>query len=378
MVKLAPHIRYLYQWFLVPLMLVLIYVSAMNLVSTFFLLEKYRHETIWSLENLNREIESTIHESQLYLAKASTLNKLRFQYELLWSRLPVVQSSLHQDPNLSYIIGLDKMVEDVVIHVKSMDQEFSSEQELNHARLTRWISGLEHDRENLTNCLINDISAGNGRYSRAAWRDLLKSMISVGLASLVLFLIVGHLIYLLVREQRRQRAKIETDSLTGLSSRDFVINKLEVLCKNKVDFCIVFLDLNKFKLINDTHGHQAGDQLLIYVARNFQVTLEKIGTVGRIGGDEFIWLIPHIDQREISYHYNQLTQNLRLPLQFGDKQLPVSLSAGAVQASSCSYNPSKVLEAGDSAMYWAKSIHSPSIIWHGEIHGPSTMPATMA
>lgn len=65
MLKLAHHTRTFYQWLLVPLMLVLIYISAMNLVSTFFLLEKFRHETIWSLEHLNREIESTVHESQL-------------------------------------------------------------------------------------------------------------------------------------------------------------------------------------------------------------------------------------------------------------------------------------------------------------------------
>lgn len=378
MLKLAHHARYIYQWFLVPLMLVLIYISAMNLVSTFFLLEKYRHETIWSLEHLNREIESTIHESQLYLAKASTLNQLHFQYELLWSRLPVVQSSLHQDPNLQNIPGLDQLVADVFTRVKSMDEAFSSEQELDHVRLTRWISNLEHDRENLTNCLVNDISAGNGRYSRAAWRDLLNSMTTMGLAILLLIVVVGDLIYALVREQKRQRTQIEKDSLTGLSSRDFIINKLNYLCKRKLDFCIVFLDLNKFKLINDTYGHQAGDQLLIYVARNFQATLEKIGTVGRIGGDEFIWLIPHTEQREISFQYNQLIQNLRLPLQFGDKQLPASLSAGAVQASLCGYNPNKVLEAGDSAMYWAKSTHSPSIVWHGEIHGSSTMPVTIA
>ncbi|MFZ1341799.1 GGDEF domain-containing protein [Thiothrix eikelboomii] len=377
MLKLAYHLRYIYQWFLVPLMLVLIYTSAMNLVSTFFLLEKYRHETIWSLEHLNREIESTIHESQLYLVKASTLNQLRFQYELLWSRLPVVQSSLDQDPNLQHIPGLAKMVDDIFTRVKSMDPDFSSEQALNHTRLTRWISALKHDRENLTNFLVNDISAGNGRYSRAAWQDLLKSMIAVGLASLILFLVVGHLIYLLVREQKRQRIQIEQDSLTGLASRDFVISRLEALCKKRLDFCIVFLDLNKFKLINDTYGHQAGDQLLIYVARNFQATLTKIGTVGRIGGDEFIWLIPHTDQREIAYHYNQLTQNLQLPLQFGDQHLPASLSAGAVQASLCGYNPSKVLEAGDSAMYWAKSVHSPSIVWHGEIQSSNAIPATM-
>lgn len=378
MLKLAHHARYIYQWLLVPLMLVLIYISAMNLVSTFFLLEKYRHETIWSLEHLNREIESTINESQLYLAKASTLNKLRFQYELLWSRLPVAQSSLHQDPNLKSIPGLVDMVNDVSDRIKSMDTDFTSEQELDHARLARWMSALAHDRENLTNCLVNDISAGNGRYSRSAWQDLLSSMTMVGLAMLALMLVVSHLIYALIREQARQRSQIEKDSLTGLHSRDYIINKLNELCKKQTDFCIVFIDLNKFKLINDTYGHHAGDQLLIYVAHNFQATLEKIGSVGRIGGDEFLWVIPISYQHEISYQYNQLTQNLRQPLQFGDKQLPTSLSAGAVQASLCAYNPTMLLEQGDLAMYWAKSMHSATIVWYGEIHNQANLPATIA
>lgn len=378
MLKLAHHARTIYQWLLVPLMLVLIYASAMNLVSMFFLLEKYRHETIWSLENLNREIDSTIHESQLYLAKATTHNQLRFQYELLWSRFPVVQSSLHQDPNLNSIPGLDPMVNDVFNRVKSMDAEFNSEQELDHARLTRWISELEHDRENLTNCLVNDISAGNGRYSRATWQDLLISMTFVGLAILALLVIVGNLIYALLEEQKRQRNQIDKDSLTGLASRDFILNQLNQLCKNKTNFCIVFLDLNKFKNINDTYGHQAGDQVLIYVAHQFQTSLEKIGIVGRIGGDEFIWLIPHAEQQKITSCYNQFTQSLNQPLQFGDKQLPISLSAGAVQAASCNYTPSKVLEYGDAAMYWAKSTHHSTLVWYGEMHSVMPLPATIS
>lgn len=377
MLKLARHARLIYQWLIVPLMLVLIYITAMNLVSTFFLLEKYRHETIWSLENLNREIESTIYESQLYLAKASTRNQLHFQYELLWGRLPVVQSSLQQDPNLKSVPGLEQMVTEVFDRVKSMDQDFKSEQELDQERLTHWIKALEHDRENITNCLVNDISAGNGRYSRATWKDLLTSMTTVGLAILILLLIVGHLIYVLIKEQNRQRHQIEKDSLTNLYSRDYIINKLDHLCEKKVDFCIVFMDLNKFKSINDTYGHQAGDQLLIYVAHNFQLTLGKIGTVGRIGGDEFIWLIPTTDQHEIAQYYNQLTQSLRLPLKFGGQQLPASLSAGAVQASLCDYTPSKVLEYGDTAMYYAKSVHSSKIVWYGEVQNTNHLPIAL-
>lgn len=378
MLKLARHTRYLYQWLLVPLTLVFIYFSAMNLVSTFFLLEKYRHETIWSLENLNREIESTIHESQLYLAKATTSHQLRFQYELLWSRLPVVQSSLHQDPNLKSVPGLDTMVNEVFERVKSMDTEFTGEHEPDPTRLSHWITALEHDRENLTRCLVNDVSAGNGRYSRAAWRDLLTSISSVGLALLVLLLLVGHLIYVLMRERDQQRTQIERDSLTGLYSRDYIINQLNDLCKSRHEFYVVFLDLNKFKSINDTYGHQAGDQVLINVARQFQASLEKIGSVGRIGGDEFIWLIPHTDQHQINQYYNQLTQKLSQPLKFGEQLLPTSLSAGAIQASLCNYNPSKVLEKGDAAMYWAKSIQSSTIVWHGEMHNAKPLPAIIS
>ncbi|TXH71808.1 MAG: sensor domain-containing diguanylate cyclase [Thiothrix sp.] len=377
MLKLANHARTIYQWLLAPLMLVLIYISAMNLVTTFFLLEKYRHETIWSLEHLNREIESTIHESQLYLAKASTRNQLRFQYELLWSRLPVVQSSLHQDPNLSSVPGLELMVNEVFNRVQAMDGYFSSEEELDTARLIRWISELEHDRENLTNCLVNDISAGNGRYSRAAWQDLLISMVAVGLAILLFLIIVSHLIFVLLAEQKRQRRQIDKDSLTGLASRDFILEKLNAFCEKKTDFCIVFLDLNKFKSINDTYGHQAGDQVLTYVAQQFQASLGKMGTIGRIGGDEFIWLIPSIDQQKITAYYHQLTQSLSQPLQFNGKQLPISLSAGAVQASACQYVPSTVLEYGDVAMYWAKSLHQSTIVWYGEIRNPPPLPVTI-
>lgn len=377
MLKLVQHLRYIYQWLLVPLMLVMIYISATNLVSTFFLLEKYRHETIWSLEHLNREIESTIHEGKLYLAKASTLSQLRFQYELLWGRLPVVQSSLQHDPNLKSIPALEAMVAQVAERIHSMDSDFSSEEELDHVRLARWMSALEHHREDLTNCLVNDISAGNGRYSRAAWHSLLSSMTLLGLTVLILILVVSHLIYLLWRQQVRQRNQIERDSLTHLYSRDFIINKLNERCKNQKDFCIVFIDLNKFKIINDTYGHHAGDQILIYIARAFQATLEKIGPVGRLGGDEFLWLIPIEHQHEISHYYNQLTQYLQQPLQFGDKQVVASLSAGAVQASCCAYNPAKLLEQGDLAMYRAKSMRSSSIIWYAEIQNHANIPATI-
>lgn len=378
MLKIARHVRAIYQWSLVPLTLILIYISALHVVSTFFALEKYRHETIWSLEYLNREIESTIHESRLYLANASTRHQLHSQYQALHNRLLIVGSNLTQDPNLSSVPNLDLMLHELERYVQSMNEDFINEQDLTAAHLKLWISSLEQHREKISYCLINNISASKGYYTRAVWQDLLNALLLVGLAILSLLVIVGHLIYVLIQEQNRQRNQIEKDSLTGLYSRQFMMNKLNELCQKKSDFCIVFLDLNKFKNINDNYGHPAGDQLLIQIAHHFKNSLEKLGSVGRIGGDEFLWLIPYASPTEINEHYQQIVHSLSMPLKFNDQQLPASLSAGAVSASACNYNPSLVLEYGDTAMYWAKTTHSTSIVWYEEINQSKTLAASIS
>lgn len=377
MLKLAHPIRTIYQWLFVPLTLVLIYVSAMNLVSTFFALEKYRHESLWNLEHLNREIEKTIYESQLYLANASPRYQLRSQYELLNHRLSVVRSHLTQEPNLSSVADLDFILSELTVDLQSMDQAFSSEQNVDQTRLNHWITKLEHDRENITRYLIQPISVEQSHYTSAAWQNLLNAMLIVGLAVLLLLLNVAHLIYALMKEQTRQRHQLEKDTLTSLYSRQFIMNKLNKLCEQQIDFCIVFLDLNKFKAVNDNYGHQIGDQLLIYVADQLQTHLETLGPVGRIGGDEFLWLTPHTEQDKITQQYSQLNQALSIPLQIHQQQVPASLSAGAVLASACDYNPSQALDCGDTAMYWAKTTRSTRIVWYGEIHHSKTLTASI-
>ncbi|TXH75402.1 MAG: GGDEF domain-containing protein [Thiothrix sp.] len=377
MLKLVRHLQTIYQWLLVPLSLVLIYASAMNLISTFFTLEKYRYETLWSVEHLSREIEKTIYESQLYLANASPHHQLHAQYKLLNRRLSIVRNHLTQDPNISMLPDLDLILSKLTVDLQSMDQAFSSERSLDQTRLNQWISALEDSRENINRYLIYPISAGQNRYASAAWQALLNAMLIVGLAILLLLLTIGHLIYVLMQEQTRQRNQLEKDTLTSLYSRQFIMSKLHELCQKRIDFCIVFLDLNKFKTVNDNYGHQTGDQLLIYVAEQLQTNLEKLGPVGRIGGDEFLWLIPHAEQDKITQQYSQLTQALSIPLQIHKQQVPVSLSAGAVLASACDYDPSQALDYGDTAMYWAKTTQSTSIVWYGEINHSKTVAASI-
>ncbi len=356
-----------YQWFLVPVILFSIYLAALNLASTFFLLENYRRESLWSMVHLNGQIEATMYESQLYMAGAITQQQLRFRYELLWSRLPIAVSSLENDPALAKVTGFRELVQEIFEHVRSMENDFYGEQALDHARLTKWSNALKRYRENINNYLIHEVSDGDGQYAREAWNKLLGSIYLFAAATLILMIVLGHLVYVLMREHDRQRMQLEHDSLTGLYSRDYIMRIIDEYCKQRTDFILVFIDLNKFKTVNDTYGHHVGDQLLIYLARHFQITLGKAGMVARIGGDEFIWVVPGTDHLQIEERHAQLLRNLRQPARFGNNLIPVSISSGAIHAAASHYQAKRLLEQGDSAMYTAKTSQLTDIVWFNDM-----------
>ena len=93
------------------------------------------------------------------------------------------------------------------------------------------------------------------------------------------------------------------DELTGLANRSLFTTCLEAAVETAAaepaaSFAVLFVDLDRFKAVNDTLGHQAGDLLLQQVARRLEQTVGDVGLVGRLGGDEFQILLPGIDQRE--------------------------------------------------------------------------------
>jgi len=98
------------------------------------------------------------------------------------------------------------------------------------------------------------------------------------------------------REEERQRELALTDALTGtLNRRGFmqsIRKEVSRMCRSKASVCLALLDLDYFKEVNDTHGHQAGDEALCAVARVLLENLRDYDTVGRYGGDEFIILLP--------------------------------------------------------------------------------------
>ncbi|MDH5610873.1 MAG: GGDEF domain-containing protein [Gammaproteobacteria bacterium] len=128
------------------------------------------------------------------------------------------------------------------------------------------------------------------------------------------------------------------DSLTGLPNRSLFIDRLEAALaqynRNDSAFCVLYLDLDKFKPINDTHGHEAGDFILKSVSEILLINLRAIDTVARLGGDEFGIILTNIKSRDnaaivaqkcitaISQPFNYLTQQLQLGVSIGIAYYP--------------------------------------------------------
>lgn len=157
------------------------------------------------------------------------------------------------------------------------------------------------------------------------------------------------------------------DPLTGLANRVLFIDRLEhaiEYSKRHKDyrFAVFFLDLDRFKLINDSLGHPLGDELLIAVASRLKACLRPTDTAARLGGDEFTILLEGInDVSDTIRVAERIQQELALPFVLGEQEVFVTTSIGIALngqlAGILDYEqPSDLLRAADTAMYRAKAL----------------------
>lgn len=151
------------------------------------------------------------------------------------------------------------------------------------------------------------------------------------------------------------------DSLTGLSNRVLFRDRLEhvlALAKRRQDYCfaVLFIDLDRFKVINDSLGHMAGDQLLIGIAQRLKVCIRTSDTFARLGGDEFVILIEGIqDESEVTQVAERIQQELKLPFNLNGHEVIAAASIG-VLLGTVNYNRAEeLLRDADTAMYRAKA-----------------------
>jgi diguanylate cyclase (GGDEF)-like protein len=169
-----------------------------------------------------------------------------------------------------------------------------------------------------------------------------------------------------LHEKLRQAALY--DALTGLPTRTLFMERLtHALHANRRDrnktFAVLFMDLDKFKAVNDTLGHAAGDQLLVKVAARLRSSVREGDTAARLSGDEFVVLLEGVQSPPaVNTFTERLLEVLRQPYEINNELLHVSGSIGVALAD-LSCEAEEILRRADEAMYKAKKQELGYAVW---------------
>jgi diguanylate cyclase (GGDEF)-like protein len=149
------------------------------------------------------------------------------------------------------------------------------------------------------------------------------------------------------------------DALTGVNNRGHfytqAILEIERAMRYGEPLSVIMLDLDHFKMVNDTYGHKSGDLVLQLVAKIFQQSLRKVDIIGRYGGEEFVFLLPETSLEEagvVAERLRTLIAEYEVPVQAGT--IRVTACLGVASLENCSGNIDALLECADQALYAAK------------------------
>ncbi len=186
---------------------------------------------------------------------------------------------------------------------------------------------------------LSEMKIGNQRYFNAVARD--------------------------ITESKRQTAALEYqalhDALTELPNRTLLSDRIRqgilLAQRNQQSLALLVLDLDRFKEINDTLGHQYGDRVLQQVAKRMRDVLRESDTIARLGGDEFAVLLPRATVDQATYIAKKLLAVVDSPFHVGDQILHIGVSIGITMFPQHGDDEVMLLQRADVAMYVAKRNH---------------------
>jgi diguanylate cyclase (GGDEF)-like protein len=203
-----------------------------------------------------------------------------------------------------------------------------------------------------------------------SWWTAGHSLALLALAIIITLLVLGWVAALrkqveqqtvLLREsEQRFRHMALHDALTGLATRLLLQDRLyaavETANRHLTGLALLAVDLDKFKEVNDRFGHQAGDEVLRVTALRLLETVRKSDTVARMGGDEFVVLLPDLsDPHAAEKIAANIVQTLAIPIPFEGIEILISVSVGVCSASAGQLAAEALLKGADSALYHAKA-----------------------
>jgi diguanylate cyclase (GGDEF)-like protein/PAS domain S-box-containing protein len=182
-----------------------------------------------------------------------------------------------------------------------------------------------------------------------------------------------------IREKKQTNARLQHDamhdSLTGLANRALFLDRLQLTMArqqrhSQLNFAVMFLDLDRFKAVNDNLGHACGDDLLVHMAARLRACFRPEDTVARFGGDEFAILIEDVTNiSDVTKIAERAQHDIRLPVDVSGHEVFVTASIGIAFGTLDHTSPEQVLRDADYAMYQAKSNgHARHEVFDGSMH----------
>lgn len=181
------------------------------------------------------------------------------------------------------------------------------------------------------------------------------------------------------RKIQKQLEEMAThDNLTGLANRklfqDRLIHSLESAKRNNSNLSVLYIDLDGFKAVNDTLGHDSGDMVLIVVTERFLSCVRSCDMVSRLGGDEFTIIIEGLeDVEDIIIICNRIIDEVKKPIKFGENEVFVTASIGISSFPEDGSEINTLIKKADDAMYYAKKSGKNRYIFANQLSNYDTL-----
>jgi diguanylate cyclase (GGDEF)-like protein len=182
----------------------------------------------------------------------------------------------------------------------------------------------------------------------------------LAIVAVVLSIVLGGLLTNTVwRPVIALEGQANTDQLTGLYNRRYLQARAEILVTRAVKYqrplSFAFLDLDRFKMVNDTYGHDVGDEVLTIFVQRIKDQLRSSDLFARFGGEEFVVILPNADETEAADAIESIRQAVHQPYLVGRLAIDIDFSAGVASLISKISSYNAILKLADQALYTAKN-----------------------
>lgn len=264
---------------------------------------------------------------------------------------------------LKFTARHQRLIDQIVAYKKAGDNA-SAQRSLAAADSELFIYGARQIIENI----IQDLQKKRGDANAKVSLNVLRGSISFGLMAILIIAVIWISYATTHRTQQRNKElseqlllKATHDSLTQLPNRDLFYDRLSqsisVARRHRQRLAVLYLDLDGFKAVNDTYGHQVGDATLKEAARRLQACVRDADTVARLGGDEFAVVLTDIkgptDAGQVAH---KIISNIAVPMSLYDaRTYQIGVSIGIAIYPDSGVEIDRLVKAADNAMYASKA-----------------------